>query len=34
MHIGYRVEGEGSGRRGRVVEAWILRLGSLPKSHE
>jgi hypothetical protein len=34
MHIGYRVEGEGSGRRGRVVEAWILRPGSLPKSHE
>jgi hypothetical protein len=32
MHIGYRVEGEGSGRRGRVVEAWILRPGSLPKS--
>jgi hypothetical protein len=34
MHIGYRLEGEGSGRRGRLVEAWILRPGSLPKSRE
>jgi hypothetical protein len=34
MHIGYRVEGEGPGRQGRIVEAWILRPGSLPKAPE
>jgi hypothetical protein len=34
MHIGYRVEGEGSGRRGRVVEAWILPPGAVTKSRE
>jgi hypothetical protein len=34
MHIGYRVEGEGSGRQGRVVEAWILPPGAVTKSHE
>ena len=34
MHIGYRVEGEGSGRQGRVVEAWILPPGAVTKSRE
>ena len=33
MHIGFRVEGEGPGRQGRIVEAWILPPGSIPKSH-
>jgi hypothetical protein len=32
MHIGFRVEGEGPGRHGRIVEAWILPPGSIPKS--
>jgi hypothetical protein len=30
MHIGYSVEGEGGGKRGRLVEVWILPLGSSP----
>jgi hypothetical protein len=34
MHIGYRVEGEGSGRQGRIVEAWILPPGAVTKSRE
>jgi hypothetical protein len=32
MHIGFRVEGEGPGRRGRLVEAWILPPGTITKS--
>jgi hypothetical protein len=34
MHIGYRVEGEGPGRKGRLVEAWILSPGAIPRSRE
>jgi hypothetical protein len=34
MHIGFRVDGEGPGRRGRIVEAWILPPGSIPKSRD
>jgi hypothetical protein len=34
MHIGFRVEGEGPGQRGRIVEAWILPPGSIPKSRD
>jgi hypothetical protein len=32
MHIGFRVEGEGPGRHGRIVEAWILPPGTISKS--
>ena len=34
MHIGYRVEGEGSRRRGHIVEAWILPPGAVTKSRQ
>jgi hypothetical protein len=34
MHIGYRVEDEGPGRKGRIVEAWILPSGAIPRSRE
>jgi hypothetical protein len=34
MHIGYRVEGEGPGHKGRIVEAWILQPGTIPRSRE
>ena len=34
MHIGYRVEGEGPGHKGRLVEAWILPPGTIPRSRE
>jgi hypothetical protein len=34
MHIGYRVEGEGPGHKGRIVEAWILPPGTIPRSRE
>jgi hypothetical protein len=34
MHIGYRVEDEGPGRKGRIVEAWILPPGTIPRSRE
>ena len=34
MHIGFRVEGEGPGRHGRIVEAWILPPGTITKSRD
>jgi hypothetical protein len=34
MYIGYRIEGEGPGRQGRLVEAWILPPGTISKSRD
>jgi hypothetical protein len=34
MHIGFNVEGEGAGQKGKMIEAWILMPGSLHQSRE
>lgn len=34
MRIGFNVEGEGPGRRGSIVEVWILPPGSFSRSTE
>jgi len=34
MHIGFNVEDEGPGRKGRIIEAWVLPRGSKPQSRE
>ena len=34
LHIGFNVEGEGTGQQRRIVKAWILPRGSVKESNE